>query len=68
MTIISDNNNNDNNKISENYQRYRFRSRPRCPIKDCEYQHADSIPNKAIILDLFTEKDKQHIKQYHIEC
>ena len=52
----------------ENHQRGRFRPRPRCPIKDCEYHHADSIPNQAIILDLFTEKNKQHIKQYHIDC
>ena len=54
--------------ILENYRRDRFQSRARCPVKDCEYLHADSIPNQAIVLDLFTKEDKQHIKQYHTEC
>ena len=59
----------DNDNVSINiYNRDRYRYRPTCPIMDCPYVDADSIPNNAIVLDMFDEKEKLHIEQYHPEC
>ena len=70
---IKNNNNNETKKTDGNDKlgndnRDRFRSRPTCPRIDCPFNHADSIPTKAIILDMFTEKDRKHIQQYHFSC
>ena len=51
-----------------NNKRDRFRTRPTCPRMDCPFNHADSIPTQAIILDMFTDKDKKHIEKYHHSC
>ena len=48
--------------------RGRARSRFICPIVDCPFANADSIPTQAIILDMFTEEDKNHIELFHPEC
>ena len=68
---INDITKNNNQKLTDklgNVKRDRFRSRPTCPKMDCPFNHADSIPTQAIILDMFTEKDKKHIQQYHHSC
>ena len=47
---------------------YRDRIRVRCPIINCPYLDADSIPTRAIIPDMFTDKDKKHIEKFHPNC
>ena len=52
----------------ETDEEYRNRIRLRCPIIGCPYLDADSIPNEAIIPDMFTDKDKKHIEKFHPNC
>ena len=42
---------------------YRDRNRSRqCPDMECAYLNADTLPNYAIVLDSFSEKDMKHIE------
>ena len=64
--IVNEPDDNDDMILAD--EEYRNRFRVRCPILGCPYLDNDSIPNKAIILDMFTDKDKKHIEKFHPSC
>ena len=49
-------------------RRNESRERSRCLDIDCPYFDADSIPNHAIALDLFSDEDMAHIEDCHPSC
>ena len=47
----------------------RSRHRLVCQIADCPFEDADeTLPTQAIVVQGLTQKDKDHIKKYHISC
>ena len=57
-----------NDAIFEIHQRDGYRSRARCTRIDCPYFDAETIPNYAIVLESFSDKEKSHIKNFHHSC
>ena len=60
----------DGEEIGNNKLNFR-RARPKlvCQIKGCPFDDADdTLPTNAIAVKSLTQKDKDHIRQFHISC